>query len=308
MRNQDTGNDDDQAMVENAAEKGQLFSVRALNSNFPYDPSDTVLAYAESFAIVNFIIDTYGDEKFAALIAAYRTGVSHDDAMRAALGFDLDELDRLWKESLDYPGDQPRSAGNRRFGFPLGSNRRSGTRFRRSCLVCRSDCRCGVPCVVSSATSRITGTHGLAPSSVVAVTMTTNARRGPRARLAVAYLSGLTTVNVAAEARHEMETARRRASILDPAAIERKLALDTFNVDRSRAHIRIIDRDVCLRCVREQCINRCRATCYTPRKTGVLFSYEGCVECGTCWIVCHEFDNIEWTYPRGGFGIQYRHG
>jgi len=100
-----------------------------------------------------------------------------------------------------------------------------------------------------------------------------------------------------------------RARILDPAAIERKLALDTYNVDRGRAHIRIIDPDVCLRCERQQCINCCPATCYTPQEDGhVLFSYEGCVECGTCRIVCHEFRNIEWTYPRGGFGIQYRHG
>ena len=100
-----------------------------------------------------------------------------------------------------------------------------------------------------------------------------------------------------------------RARILDPAAIERKLALNTFNVDASRAHIRIIDHDVCLRCVRQQCINCCPANCYVPADDGrVIFSYEGCVECGTCRIVCHEFRNIEWTYPRGGFGIQYRYG
>jgi len=37
-----------------------------------------------------------------------------------------------------------------------------------------------------------------------------------------------------------------RARILDPAAIERKLACKTRNVDASRAHIRIIDPDVCL--------------------------------------------------------------
>ena len=100
-----------------------------------------------------------------------------------------------------------------------------------------------------------------------------------------------------------------RAAILDPAAIERKLALNTYNVDMSRAHIRIIDHDVCLQCERQQCINCCPAACYAPQVDGtVLFSYEGCVECGTCRIVCHEFDNIEWTYPRGGFGIQYRFG
>lgn len=112
VRIQETGNEDDQAMVENAAEKGQLFSVRALNSNFPYDPTDTALAYAESFSIVSFLIEEFGEEKFADLIAAYRTGVSHDEAMVAALGFNLDELDRLWKESLGYQGDQPRNSGN----------------------------------------------------------------------------------------------------------------------------------------------------------------------------------------------------
>lgn len=101
----------------------------------------------------------------------------------------------------------------------------------------------------------------------------------------------------------------QRAAILDPAAIERKLALNTYNVDSERAHIRIIDNQVCLSCIRQQCINCCPATCYAPQDDGtVLFSYEGCVECGTCRIVCNEFDNIEWTYPRGGFGIQYRLG
>jgi ferredoxin like protein len=100
-----------------------------------------------------------------------------------------------------------------------------------------------------------------------------------------------------------------RAEILDPAAIEKKLSLNVYNVDRTRAHIRIIDRDVCLQCTRQQCINCCPANCYAPQEDGrVLFSYEGCVECGTCRIVCHVYDNIEWTYPRGGFGIQYRHG
>jgi ferredoxin like protein len=40
----------------------------------------------------------------------------------------------------------------------------------------------------------------------------------------------------------------------------------------------------------------------------VLFSYEGCVECGSCRIVCNELDNVGWTYPTGGFGIHYRYG
>ena len=84
-----------------------------------------------------------------------------------------------------------------------------------------------------------------------------------------------------------------RSRILDPAAIEKKLALNVYNVDRSRAHIRIIDRDVCLQCVRQQCINCCHSNCYGPHEDGrVIFSYEGCVECGTCRIVCNEFCGV----------------
>lgn len=97
--------------------------------------------------------------------------------------------------------------------------------------------------------------------------------------------------------------------IKDRVGLEKKLSINSYSVDPTRAHIRIIDHTVCLQCERQQCVNCCPAACYAPQPDGtVLFSYEGCVECGTCRIVCHEFDNIEWTYPRGGFGIQYRFG
>lgn len=98
-------------------------------------------------------------------------------------------------------------------------------------------------------------------------------------------------------------------TIRDRAGLERKLALNAYNVDPNHAHIWIIDSQACLHCERQQCINCCPAACYSPKEDGtVLFSYEGCVECGTCRIVCNEFDNIGWTYPTGGHGIQYRFG
>ena len=107
----------------------------------------------------------------------------------------------------------------------------------------------------------------------------------------------------------DLDAPPRRHPMLDPAASGRKLALNSYNVDATRAHIRISDADVCLQCERQQCVNCCPANCYAPTGDGhVVFSYEGCVECGTCRIVCHEFRNIEWTYPRGGFGIQYQFG
>ncbi len=97
--------------------------------------------------------------------------------------------------------------------------------------------------------------------------------------------------------------------IRDRAGLERKLSLNAYNVDPNRVHIWIIDSDTCLQCERQQCINCCPAACYAPLEDGrVLFSYEGCVECGTCRIVCDEYENVGWTYPTAGHGIQYRFG
>ncbi len=103
---QENGLDEYDGYVEAASKAGKLYSVRALNSDFPYDPEDVHLAYAESLSIVQFIIDHFGADKMGALISAYRGGLSHDEAAQKALGVDLDGLDKLWKESLGYKGDK----------------------------------------------------------------------------------------------------------------------------------------------------------------------------------------------------------
>jgi hypothetical protein len=92
-------------LVREAADQGALFSVRALNSGFPFDGGGANLGYAQSYSIVTFIKEHFGEEALANFVDAYKAGVSHDEACMSALGVDLDELDRLWKESLGYKGD-----------------------------------------------------------------------------------------------------------------------------------------------------------------------------------------------------------
>ena len=97
--------------------------------------------------------------------------------------------------------------------------------------------------------------------------------------------------------------------IRDRVGLERKLSINAYNVDPVRAHISIIDPLTCRFCEKQQCINSCPAACYAPQPDRtVLFSYEGCVECGTCRIVCNEYRNVAWTYPNEGHGVQYRFG
>lgn len=90
--------------------------------------------------------------------------------------------------------------------------------------------------------------------------------------------------------------------------IEDRLFLNRFKAD-TISHLSVIDPNRCLKCVRKQCSYSCPAKCYTIDEQGkASVAYEGCVECGTCRIVCNEFWNIGWEYPRGGFGVLYKFG
>lgn len=91
-------------------------------------------------------------------------------------------------------------------------------------------------------------------------------------------------------------------------SIESKLYLDRFQVDEV-PHITIIDQEICRRCPEKWCNYICPAAVYEYDLEGErnLVSHEGCVECGTCRIGC-PYRNIDWRFPRGGFGIQHRFG
>lgn len=90
--------------------------------------------------------------------------------------------------------------------------------------------------------------------------------------------------------------------------IEDRLFLDKFKAD-TKSHLKIIDPKLCEKCNNKQCTYSCPAHVYILEADGsIRVSYEGCLECGTCRIICGEVKNIEWKYPRGGFGVSYRYG
>lgn len=95
--------------------------------------------------------------------------------------------------------------------------------------------------------------------------------------------------------------------------IERKtapelLALDHFNIDEDEPHI-VLDRVVCATCEDKPCLYICPAVLYKLEKNGeISFDCAGCLECGTCRVMCTKKGIVKWTYPRGTFGISYRQG
>jgi ferredoxin like protein len=87
--------------------------------------------------------------------------------------------------------------------------------------------------------------------------------------------------------------------------IEQRLALNHYDVD-TEAHIKI-KPDVCRECDLRPCLYVCPAECFKFKEGKISFSYEGCLECGSCRITCDR-EAIEWSYPRAGFGISYEYG
>lgn len=87
--------------------------------------------------------------------------------------------------------------------------------------------------------------------------------------------------------------------------IEERLALNKYDVDQ-QAHIRLKE-EICRECQQRVCLFICPAECYKIKEDKVVFDHGGCLECGGCRIAC-SMEAIEWSYPRGGFGVSYEYG
>ncbi|AFQ44426.1 ferredoxin family protein [Desulfosporosinus meridiei] len=91
--------------------------------------------------------------------------------------------------------------------------------------------------------------------------------------------------------------------------LDDKLYLVRFNTDKL-SHIKIANPSVCLQqCQDKPCTRFCPAHVYDwdEEEKRIAVGYEGCLECGTCLIGC-PFGNIDWKYPRGGFGVSWKNG
>ncbi|MEM3437371.1 MAG: 4Fe-4S dicluster domain-containing protein [Nitrososphaerales archaeon] len=87
--------------------------------------------------------------------------------------------------------------------------------------------------------------------------------------------------------------------------IDEKLSRNTYKVYKV-SHI-IVDKEKCNVCSDKPCTYCCPTGTYSWEKNDLVVSFEGCVECGTCEIVC-PYKKIRLTYPPLGHGIIYRYG
>ena len=85
-----------------------LISLRSLNSSFPADHTGAILSYAQSYSLVNYLLDTYGWTKMQELLSIFSQGSTDEKAIRQVYGLDFDALETGWRESL---GLAPRPGG-----------------------------------------------------------------------------------------------------------------------------------------------------------------------------------------------------
>jgi len=85
-----------------------------------------------------------------------------------------------------------------------------------------------------------------------------------------------------------------------------KLGLDVFKPVRE-PHIKIrpgMERDPRLR----PALRLCPAGLYSENEKGeIALTIDGCLECGTCRLACGT-EVLDWNYPEGGTGVQFRFG
>jgi ferredoxin like protein len=116
-----------------------------------------------------------------------------------------------------------------------------------------------------------------------------------------------------ADARSSAGPSRRAAGL--PAPVERTEWTDIPFADRmatvefriaERPHI-VVDSGRCEGCATQACVTACPANLFVPTADGrILFNYEQCFECGTCYLACNTEGAIQWNYPVGGFGVVLR--
>ena len=90
-----------QNQLEQAIGDNSLLSVRSLSGGFSEVSDKAFLSYSESYSLVKFLIETYGQDKMTALLVSLRDGTAIDEALQQTYGFDVDGLEDAWRQAIE---------------------------------------------------------------------------------------------------------------------------------------------------------------------------------------------------------------
>ena len=81
------------------AAQGNFITVRSLSSPFSAYADEAILAYAESYQIVKYLIGTFGRDRMFDLLTTFSKGSGYDEALEKVYGFNMESLNRQWQEA-----------------------------------------------------------------------------------------------------------------------------------------------------------------------------------------------------------------
>jgi hypothetical protein len=89
--------------LEEAISEDELISVRSLCSPFSAYSEKALLSYAQSYSLVEYLLNNYGQDSMLDLLAILKQGSTYDEALNEVYGFDIDGLDACWRATLTSP-------------------------------------------------------------------------------------------------------------------------------------------------------------------------------------------------------------
>ena len=95
-----------QSQLDDAIKNDSLISIRSLNGGFSELPDKANLSYSQSYSIIRFLIDTYGQEKMTQLLVALQDAKPIDDALLDVYGYETEGLEDDWRHAI---GAAPRA-------------------------------------------------------------------------------------------------------------------------------------------------------------------------------------------------------
>jgi hypothetical protein len=96
---------DFRSYLEEAISENELISVRSLCSPFSAYSEKARLSYAQSYSLVEYLLDNYGQDKMLDLLALLKQGSTYDESLTEVYGFDIDGLDAFWRATLAIPSN-----------------------------------------------------------------------------------------------------------------------------------------------------------------------------------------------------------
>jgi|GEM_PF-127182 len=96
-------NEETLADIQRGKEEGAFLPLRSLNGAFPTHSSEASMAYSQSYSVVAFLLDTYGQERLQQLLLTLAGGQGYDEALGTVYGFNVDQLETEWRTAIGAP-------------------------------------------------------------------------------------------------------------------------------------------------------------------------------------------------------------